>query len=246
MAAAKTLPLVLSVKAANWRMNDDGSADADAEFKHVRLKALERDDRTCRCCGFRAAKWMEVHHIDDDHANNDLKNLATVCMFCHLVQHIGLAGRNREAVLAWIPEVTQDRLHHIVRSVLVVQKWADDTAKDRRNRPDMITTARNMAEGATSLFTRLRAREADAQRLFGTSDPGELGSVLQTMAMDTPALYERRAEFLSGLRLLPLGRRVQGGQEKMPEIIDSWLSTGGPYASLNPRTWVSILRQHAP
>lgn len=240
---ATLLPLVLSVKATNWRMYDEDSAEADAEFKHVRLKVLERDDRTCLFCGFRAPKWQEVHHKDDDHSNNNPKNLVTACMFCHSVQHIGLAGRNKEAVLAWLPEIPQDRLHHVVRSILVVCRWADTLALDRRQRPEVIRAARGMAEAAKGLETKLRAREADAERLFGTSDPLELANILFQMP---DALYAKRADFLKGLRLLPLGRRVQEGGDKMPEIIDSWLGTGGPYSNLNPRTWVSILRQHVP
>jgi intracellular multiplication protein IcmJ len=60
---------------------------------------------------------------------------------------------------------------------------------------------------------------------------------------DAAALYGRRADFLRGLRLLPLGRRIANGKDTMPAIIDSWLATGGPYAGLNPRTWLSILNQ---
>ena len=50
----KLLPIVLSVKARNWRQNDDTSESADTAFKNIRKKALERDDNTCRFCSFRA------------------------------------------------------------------------------------------------------------------------------------------------------------------------------------------------
>ena len=243
--AKEMLPLVLSVKAANWRMNDEDSDSADTEFRHVRLKALERDDRTCRFCGFRAPKYQEVHHLNDDHADNRLPNLVTACGFCHSVQHIGLAGKNKEAILAWIPEISQDRLHHLVRSVLVVCRWAESIQAERRpQRPDVINAAADMAQAARSLDAKLRARSAEAEKRFITSDPLELGTILQQMVNgDAAALYGRRADFLRGLRLLPLGRRNANGKDTMPAIIDSWLATGGPYAGLNPRTWLSILNQ---
>lgn len=79
---------------AGWRRDDWMAADADAEFKLVRQKVLERDEHTCRFCGFRAPKWQEVHHLDDNHHNNDPDNLVTACMFCHMVHHLGLAGEN--------------------------------------------------------------------------------------------------------------------------------------------------------
>lgn len=245
MAAKGFLPLVLSVKAANWRMHDDDSEASDAEFRHERLKALERDDRTCRFCGFKAPKYQEVHHLNDDHSDNRLANLVTACSFCHAVQHIGLAGKMKTAVLAWIPEIPQDRLHHVVRSTLVVSRWADGIEKDRRQRQEVVRAATEMAQAAKSLETKLRARTAEAEKRFMTSDPLELGTILQQMANEGGALYDRRADYLQGLRLLPLGRQVQGGKDMMPEMIDSWLTTGGPYANLAPRTWLSLLNTAA-
>jgi intracellular multiplication protein IcmJ len=242
MAKKEMLPLVLSVKATNWRMNDEESSLADAEFRHVRLQALDRDQRMCQFCGFQSQKWQEVHHRDDDHSNNALSNLVTTCTFCHMVQHIGLAGRNKEAVLAYIPEIPQDRLHHIVRSILIVNQWALDMEKDRRQKTEVHRAAKQMAEAAKSLEDKLRAREADAQKLFNTSEPLELGAILQQMANEHPALYEKRGQILRGLRLLPLGKRTQNGKEIMPEIVASWMESGGPYASLLPRTWITILR----
>lgn len=245
--AKELLPLVLSVKAVNWRMYDDDSAIADEEFKQVRSSVLTRDDHSCRFCGFRAMKWQEVHHVNDDHADNRRENLVTACIFCHMVQHIGLAGRNKEAVLAWIPEIDQARLHHIVRTLLVVSIYADGIAKDRNKQPAAIRVAKTMAEAARSLETKLRSREAKAAEIFGTSDPLELANVLQQIAGNpaTAALYaDRSKKLFPGLRLLPLGRRVHSGGDKMPEIVGTWLASPGPYSSLSPQTWHSLLREN--
>lgn len=237
------LPLTLSVKAANWRMHDEGSAEADTAFRNVRETALQRDKFTCRFCGFKANKWQEVHHLNDNHADNRLENLVTACGFCHSVQHIGLAGKNKEAVLAWIPEIEQSDLHHIVRSILVVCRWGETIGSGgRSNRPEVVRATNEMVQAARSQEAKLRARTAMAEKRFITSDPLELGIILEQISKESPAFYERRAEYLHGLRLLPLGRRVQEGKDKMPEIIDSWLATGGPFAGLLPRTWEALLR----
>ena len=239
------LPLVLSVKAANWRMNDEDSEEADAEFRHVRLQALKRDDRACRFCGFEALKYQEVHHLNDDHADNRLQNLVTACGFCHSVQHIGLAGKLRESTLAWIPELSQDRLHHLVRTLLVARRWASGVQTDRRQRNEVVRAAADLAQSAEAIYAKLKARSAEAEKRFVTSDPAELGMILHDIATTeaTAAMYGRRAEFLAGLRLLPLGRRMNGGKDSMPDMIDSWLGSGGPYAGLQPRTWLSVLNQ---
>ncbi len=241
MAKKALLPLVLSVKATGWRMHDEGREEADNEFRHVRLKALERDNRTCRFCDFKAPKFQEVHHLNDDHNDNREENLVTACGFCHAVQHIGLTGKNKEAILAWIPEIPQWQLHHIVRSILIVCRWADGIEAEKTQRPDVVRSAVAMAQGARALETKLRSRAAEAEARFITSDPLELGTVLQQMANEHPAEYDRRAELLQGLRLLPLGRKIQNGKDAMPEILDSWLATGGPFGALPPRTWNALL-----
>lgn len=241
--SSKRLPLVLSVKAANWRMHDEGSAEADTAFRAVREKALQNDKQTCRFCGFKALKWQEVHHLNDNHADNRLENLVTACGFCHMVQHIGLAGKNKEAVLAWIPEYTQEEVHDLVRSILVVCRWGETVGSGARNtRQDVLRATNEMVQGARNIEAKLRARTAQAERLFVTSDPLELGIILEQISKENPAMYERRSEYLNGLRLLPLGRRMQDGKDKMPEIIDSWMATGGPFSGMLPRTWESLLR----
>lgn len=237
----KTLPLVLSVKSKNWRMYDDESDASDSEFQHVRKKALDRDNRTCRFCGFRNLSWQEVHHLNDDHSDNRLENLITACMWCHMCQHIGLAGHNEEAVLAWIPEISQADLHHLVRCVLVAQREEEVLKADPTAKRDAVERAREVAAAATSLFGLLKSRQAQASNLIGTSSPLQLGNVMLNMPDD---IYENRAEFLRGMRLLPLGVRVAGGDNVMPKIIDSWRANGGPFANLRPQAWAGLLRAH--
>lgn len=237
--ATRFLPLVPSVKCTNWRMYDKDSGEADAEFQRVRKKALERDNQSCRFCGFRHLKWQEVHHVNDDHADNRLENLVTACSFCHMVQHIGLAGRNQEAVLAWIPEISQDRLHHIVRTALVAQRQAELISGEARGAAAMIRAFRQASDAARSALAALRSREIEAERRLGSSDPLEIGNAMLLLPDD---IYARRADYLSGIRLLPLGRRQQGSDDVMKKQIDSWADPGGPYHNLKPNSWLGLMR----
>lgn len=59
-----------------------------AEWKRIGRIVRERDDHTCRGCGHRALKYMNAHHIKDS-GNNKPDNLATICVACHAVLHIG-------------------------------------------------------------------------------------------------------------------------------------------------------------
>jgi len=59
-----------------------------AEGVDKTLKELlhERDGWFCRVCGNRG---RDVHHIDSDSRNNDLKNLCFLCRSCHKKVHLG-------------------------------------------------------------------------------------------------------------------------------------------------------------
>ena len=59
-----------------------------AEWGRIRKAVLERDDYKCCACGHRALKFMNVHHLDDSRENTPDK-LATICVACHAVLHIG-------------------------------------------------------------------------------------------------------------------------------------------------------------
>ena len=231
--------LRLSVKAKNWRMNDESSEEADAEFGLVRRKALERDDNTCQLCGFKSKKWQEVHHVNDDHSDNRPDNLLTVCSYCHMCQHIGLAGRDEEAVLIWLPEIPQGHLHHIVRAIQVSLRWAETATQARQVKPDTLRSAQTIADGARKLQAELRAREDHAEARLGTSDLLDLANIMLAMPDD---IYERRGEMLHGFRMLPLGVRQNGNENTMDKIVDSWMDPGGPFVSMKPQTWLGILK----
>jgi intracellular multiplication protein IcmJ len=237
MAAFKaTLPLFFSVKTKNWRMDDQDSEAADAEFKQVRNKVLQRDGYVCAGCGFRSTKYQEVHHRDDDHANNDPKNLITACSFCHMCQHIGLAGMKKEAVIIWAPEFSQADIHHIVRNALVAKRNYEIVKKDMQAQTNKVKASRFMDDAASAIMNSLmdRMEEADSRL---SSDPAIVSDAL--MMLDD-VIYDKRADFLSGLRLLPTGQRMKNGQNEMDKIVDGWLETGGPYNGLQPTSWKTV------
>lgn len=50
-----------------------------------REKCLKEKRRTCYICGEK--ENVDVHHIDGDRTNNQLKNLVPVCRYCHIGIH---------------------------------------------------------------------------------------------------------------------------------------------------------------
>lgn len=260
----KLLPLVLSAKREDWRMNDSASEDADAEFSLVKKKVRERDSNTCKFCGFKQNKadyYIQVHHRNDDHHDNRMENLVTACMHCHAVQHIGLWGSAGEAVIIYLPEWPQAFLNDMCRVVLVAKKFQTKIegevrlASERNPKGqapahlnERLKSAKTMSDAAQALFDRLRARELDAQLRLGTSDPSDLGTALLHTPEDA---YGRRHQPLAPFRLLLLGHHHPGGRaespiDKMQEITDGWLAPGGPFAGLEPAGWTRLLQSSGP
>ncbi|MBI1820006.1 MAG: HNH endonuclease, partial [Nitrospirae bacterium] len=58
------------------------------EWNRIRKFVLERDNNTCVGCGHQALKYMNIHHVKDSDDNSP-KNLATICVACHAIFHIG-------------------------------------------------------------------------------------------------------------------------------------------------------------
>lgn len=223
----RKIELLLSAKAEAWRMHDEDHGRADESFTStVRPAVLRRDRNTCRFCGFSSSKWQEVHHLDDDHHNNDPANLVTADSFCHMVQHIGRAGMHGEAMLIWLPEIEQAPLNNIVRALYVAERHPGASESDE------------IGQAAGSLLAMLQNRARLAAERLGTSDPAVLGSVL----VRHEEIYERRQSQLAGLRLLPLPRKVtSSGEDVFGRMMAFWCSSEGPFGGLPPSSWARLL-----
>lgn len=47
------------------------------------IKVLYDHDRVCCVCRNPAIKWIQIHHIDGNHDNDEYSNLAVLCQHCH-------------------------------------------------------------------------------------------------------------------------------------------------------------------
>ena len=53
-----------------------------------RVLAFEHYPHKCNCCGYdNNVDILEVHHIDNNHNNNDVSNLEILCPNCHTIIH---------------------------------------------------------------------------------------------------------------------------------------------------------------
>jgi intracellular multiplication protein IcmJ len=164
----------------------------------------------CAFCGAAAGRWAGHGYLPAGSQSS-----ATACALCSLPQHLERPRIDEEAVLVWLPEISQPALNATMREIHVaLQVLGEDVHADAvfRTRPPALS---DLYYARAVLADRQGAAEARA----GTASPRELGMALLELS---PAAYLRRGELLDGLRLLPLGRFFEGELDVYPEIVGFW------------------------
>lgn len=203
--------LFIGVKRGIFRKDDPHAPKSDQVFAENRKKVLIRDKCTCQFCNFQSKKFQEVHHIDDNHDNNELNNLVTACPLCHQVHHIWFAGKHRSGTLVYIPDFTQAELINLTRTLWIAQMSSDIHIK-------------KYAELLENNI-RLTGQSAVKEKI-DTHDPCVLGEIFQQLS---PAEYLARTERMRGYHLMPL-------KQAFTKQIQYWLDH--VYADLNPESWL--------
>lgn len=182
------------------------------EHVAVRKMALKRDDYTCQFCGFKAMKFQEAHHLDDNHNNNTIENIVTACPLCHLCHHVGFAGIKSTGRLIKLDGISQAQLNSLVRTLWVGSQSKSPTAFSSCN----------------TILERLNACSSNAKKVLGTTCPGVLGEFLLSIDDET---YASRDKHQQGILLLPL----KNGFQKQ---IEYWSKTS--FKSTKPETWTRL------
>jgi intracellular multiplication protein IcmJ len=190
------LELKLSVKRSVFRSDDPETDHMNAEFKKMRPEVLKRDKNTCAFCGFRAEKYQEVHHVDDDHSNNSLSNLITTCSLCHANQHMGFSGKMNRGTLIYLnPDwgMTQVAINNIAR-----QLWVSEGSDN----PEVALLCSNVT-------ARLERCALDAKKLLATNELSLLADYY--LRLDDEK-YNQRGTILAGVFMMP---RKEGFSENV-------------------------------
>ncbi len=111
------LPIVLSAKKGNWQAF--AGRQSQESFLRLATKVLERDDYSCRYCGFKSQQFQVVVNIDQNYQNNDLSNLATACSLCSPCFFMDALGKNTKGfgTVIYLPEISQADLNHFCRAL---------------------------------------------------------------------------------------------------------------------------------
>tara|TARA_Y100000768_G_C23945513_1_gene667384 strand:+ start:425 stop:1048 length:624 start_codon:yes stop_codon:yes gene_type:complete len=185
MSDTDLLPIVLTARRNNWRAFM--TRKSNKNFKKRRVQILQRDENTCRYCGFHSDKYQEVVNIDHDYKNNTMENMATACVFCaqcFFLDSLTL-DNNSGGTIIYLPEFSQADLNHFCRILF--------SALDKESA---------YKSKLQSAFLSLKDRSAPVENCFGpeSSCPQVFGQGLIDAYLDDEQLNH---PLLQNLRLLP-------------------------------------------
>lgn len=183
-------PLQLKVIPGAWRLIL--ARKADKEFEKFSAKVWERDDYTCRYCGFQARQFQEVVNIDDNYRNNKLSNLATACCFCAQCFFLEAVGKGEYGggTLIYMPEISQEDLNGFCHVLFCAIANASEYRTDAQN------IYRNL---------KLRSKLVEEKLGEGMGDPALVGQMLNNLISNTDETP--LPSWLNSLRLLPARAR---------------------------------------
>lgn len=61
--------------------------DKVKHYKALKKRLMEQRGKSCERCNYNKYQILQVHHIDRNRKNNDLKNLELICPNCHFEEH---------------------------------------------------------------------------------------------------------------------------------------------------------------
>lgn len=183
---ANLYPIKLSATPEVWRLFS--VRKIDPAFQKFKQQVFDRDEYTCRYCGFQAKKYQEVVNLDNDYRNNKLANLVTACCFCSQCFFLETVGKDDYGggVLVYLPEISQSDLNGLCHVLFCAM--ANDT---------------NYSAISQNVYRDLKARSKIVEEHLGEG-MGD-ASLFGRMLIDAPSKDRAKVDkdILSSLRLLP-------------------------------------------
>jgi intracellular multiplication protein IcmJ len=161
---------------------------------------------SCPFCGVRLAEGRESFLCADGFEESS-------CVPCSLVRHLERETIAEEAVLIWLPDLSQAALNALVNAVH--RRLAAEGALYLAATPFALTSS-EIPNPALEAIRAIEMRRAEAETRLGTSSPRVLGKALMRAE---PNLYADRAKRLGGLRLWPRGKFFVDGEDVYPRLI---------------------------
>lgn len=179
------LPIIISSRRGMWRLYN--ARKRNNKFLAIKKRVLQRDNYTCRYCGFFAKEFQDVVNIDQNYKNNDFANLATACCFCSqcfFIDAVGLDSTTGGTIIH-LPEISQADLNNFCR-VLYCSLDKESAYKGKLQ----------------AVYMSFKDRSKEVVNCFGpdSSDPRVFGQGILDAGLTKEQLQH---DVLKHLRLLP-------------------------------------------
>ncbi|MBF12855.1 MAG: hypothetical protein CMF46_00605 [Legionellales bacterium] len=182
----KCLPLKLSANPTGWKLFF--KRNQDPKFAQFKKTILERDNYTCRYCGFCSDQLQEVVNINGNYRDMRSDNLATccpVCTPCHFINVSGFGSLGSGKVI-YFPSMTQNQTSALCHVLLCAIHNSTPIADKARNLYNQLEQKANIVENSINK---------------GFSNPARIGqSIIDCQIKDKDALSTK---LLKNLRLIP-------------------------------------------
>ena len=218
--------LKLGIKRKTHRRDDAQSAQADVEFAAVRHRALERSGYRCVDCGYKSlpstqkntGSSLQVHHVNDNHADNREENLQAKSELCHAYHHVGCDAASTGGHGGWASRMRVAYAPDLSAADLNLLQLAIGVA--------MVAGGPQKA-AAEAIYAQLMQLTKPVTDGWGTSHAKDFAAAMSRL---TDGQYERRQ--VDDLRLIfhPDLLKVQAG---------NW---NKDYAILKPQAWASLAK----
>ena len=161
---------------------------------------------SCPFCGVRLAEGREPFLCADGSEESS-------CVPCSLVRHLERETIAEEAVLIWLPDLSQAALNALANRVH--RRLAAEGALYLTASPFAVSSS-DTPNPALEAIGAIEMRRGEAETRLGTSSPRVLGEALMRAK---PDLYADRARRLGGLRLWPRGKFFVDGEDVYPRLV---------------------------
>jgi intracellular multiplication protein IcmJ len=109
------IDIQLNATKGNWRLYH--ARKRNKKFLAIKKRILQRDNYTCRYCGFFAKEYQDIVNIDQNYKKNSYQNMATTCCFCaqcFFIDAVGLDSSTGGSII-YLPEFSQADLNNFCR-----------------------------------------------------------------------------------------------------------------------------------
>ncbi|WP_173912861.1 HNH endonuclease signature motif containing protein [Acinetobacter sp. Marseille-Q1618] len=99
----------------------------------------------CYFCDFHDEKFLEIHHLDGNHSNNNAENLVPACTLCHRTKHLSWVLADKAGFMGISHDLSQVNLNHLQRFILILSQHPDHKIRMYFENSKLTTLIQNIA-----------------------------------------------------------------------------------------------------